>query len=498
MLRRDRAAPLRRLARRDDHADRRARRDGRRAAAGGDDERRRRALHRGRPGADPAPARDPLPRRAAPTTSTTRSRAARPRSAERRALSVGALRATPPRSSRSCSRAASRADVVTDQTSAHDPLVGYVPAGLSLEEADELRDRDPRGLRRARPRPRLPRTASRWSASSDAGAEVFDYGNSLRARGPARRLRARLRLPRLRPRLHPAALLRGQGAVPLGRALRRSRRHRRHRPRRARRVPRGRGARRAGSGWPASGSPSRGCRRGSAGSATASAAGSACASTRWCAQRRAHGPDRDRPRPPRLRLGRLALPRDRGDARRLRRDRRLAAPERARQHRLRRVAGSASTTAAGSASGARSTPGWSCVADGTELADEKLDRVLTADPGMGVIRHADAGYDRAVEVAARARRPDPDGGGTGSACHERDRSPILAVGDPVLRQPAREVTPEELASEPVQRLIDDMIETRRAAHGRRTGGEPGRRAAADRDRRGRGDNPRYPTSRRSR
>jgi urocanate hydratase len=40
-----------------------------------------------------------------------------------------------------------------------------------------------------------------------------------------------------------------------------------------------------------------------------------------------------------------------------------------------------------------------CVADGSELAAEKLDRVLTADPGMGVIRHVDAGYDRAVEVA---------------------------------------------------------------------------------------------------
>ncbi len=39
------------------------------------------------------------------------------------------------------------------------------------------------------------------------------------------------------------------------------------------------------------------------------------------------------------------------------------------------------------------------VADGTPLAAEKLERVLTNDPGMGVIRHADAGYDRAVEVA---------------------------------------------------------------------------------------------------
>jgi urocanate hydratase len=40
------------------------------------------------------------------------------------------------------------------------------------------------------------------------------------------------------------------------------------------------------------------------------------------------------------------------------------------------------------------------LADGTELAAQKLQRVLTNDPGMGVIRHVDAGYDRADEVAA--------------------------------------------------------------------------------------------------
>jgi urocanate hydratase len=39
------------------------------------------------------------------------------------------------------------------------------------------------------------------------------------------------------------------------------------------------------------------------------------------------------------------------------------------------------------------------LADGTALAAEKLARVLTNDPGMGVIRHVDAGYDRALEVA---------------------------------------------------------------------------------------------------
>lgn len=43
--------------------------------------------------------------------------------------------------------------------------------------------------------------------------------------------------------------------------------------------------------------------------------------------------------------------------------------------------------------------GQVCVADGTSLAAEKIERVLTNDPGMGVIRHVDAGYDRAGEVA---------------------------------------------------------------------------------------------------
>ena len=43
--------------------------------------------------------------------------------------------------------------------------------------------------------------------------------------------------------------------------------------------------------------------------------------------------------------------------------------------------------------------GMVVVADGTELAHERLQRVLTTDPGMGIVRHADAGYDKAIEVA---------------------------------------------------------------------------------------------------
>jgi urocanate hydratase len=43
--------------------------------------------------------------------------------------------------------------------------------------------------------------------------------------------------------------------------------------------------------------------------------------------------------------------------------------------------------------------GQVCVADGSAMAGQKIERVLTNDPAMGVIRHVDAGYDQAVEVA---------------------------------------------------------------------------------------------------
>ena len=51
------------------------------------------------------------------------------------------------------------------------------------------------------------------------------------------------------------------------------------------------------------------------------------------------------------------------------------------------------------------------VADGTDLSAEKLARVLTNDPAMGVLRHVDAGYDEAIEVADRlhVRVPTSEG-----------------------------------------------------------------------------------------
>ena len=71
------------------------------------------------------------------------------------------------------------ADIVTDQTSAHDPLT-YIPLDLSLEEADDLRDKKPdEYIDRARAA--MATHAEAMVGFLDAGAEVFDYGNSLRA-----------------------------------------------------------------------------------------------------------------------------------------------------------------------------------------------------------------------------------------------------------------------------------------------------------------------------
>ena len=76
-----------------------------------------------------------------------------------------------------------RVDIATDQTPAHDPLM-YVPAGLSLAEAAALRGADAAGYV-ARSRASMVEHCAALVALHDEGAEVFDYGNSLRAEAAA-------------------------------------------------------------------------------------------------------------------------------------------------------------------------------------------------------------------------------------------------------------------------------------------------------------------------
>jgi urocanate hydratase len=73
-----------------------------------------------------------------------------------------------------------RPELVTDQTSAHDPVGGYVPAGLSLEAATALRADDPAEYER-RAYASMAAHVEAMVGFLDAGAVVFDYGNNLRA-----------------------------------------------------------------------------------------------------------------------------------------------------------------------------------------------------------------------------------------------------------------------------------------------------------------------------
>jgi urocanate hydratase len=72
-----------------------------------------------------------------------------------------------------------KVDVVTDQTSAHDPLNGYVPAGLTLEEAAELRRSDPHAYTE-RAMESMARHVEAMLALQRNGAVTFDYGNNIR------------------------------------------------------------------------------------------------------------------------------------------------------------------------------------------------------------------------------------------------------------------------------------------------------------------------------
>jgi urocanate hydratase len=97
---------------------------------------------------------------------------------ERRPLSVGLL-ANAADVVPELARRGERFDLVTDQTAAHDPLNGYIPSGLSVEEAAALRTRDEDDyLRRARDS--IARHVEGLLEFVRAGSYVFDYGNNLR------------------------------------------------------------------------------------------------------------------------------------------------------------------------------------------------------------------------------------------------------------------------------------------------------------------------------
>jgi urocanate hydratase len=100
-------------------------------------------------------------------------------------------------------------DVVTDQTSAHDPLDGYIPLGVAAEEAPDLRRTDPDGYV-ARSRVSMARHCEAMVALMRRGAVVFDYGNNLRAEAQQGGFADRLRIG-VRPGIPPTAICGGRG-----------------------------------------------------------------------------------------------------------------------------------------------------------------------------------------------------------------------------------------------------------------------------------------------
>ena len=70
-------------------------------------------------------------------------------------------------------------DVLTDQTSAHDPLNGYIPSGMSLEEAAKLRGENPEEYVK-RSKASMAKHVEAMLEMMDKGAITFDYGNNIR------------------------------------------------------------------------------------------------------------------------------------------------------------------------------------------------------------------------------------------------------------------------------------------------------------------------------
>jgi urocanate hydratase len=141
---------------------------------------------------------------------------------ERRALSVAVVMNAAPALEELVRRGV-RVDVLTDQTSAHDMLRGYVPDGMSLDEAAGLRAR--RG--RLRRREHGHRDAARAGDARAPACRRRDV--RLRQQHPHCRVRCRgprcVPDPGVHPGVHPAAVLRGEGPLSVGGALRRPGRH---------------------------------------------------------------------------------------------------------------------------------------------------------------------------------------------------------------------------------------------------------------------------------
>jgi urocanate hydratase len=288
-------------------------------------------------------------------------------------------------------------DVLTDQTSAHDLRVGYIPAGLSLADAGALRESDPAGYE-GRVLDSMVQHVEAMLALQAKGAVTFDYGNNLRGQvADHRGMRDAFRIPGFVPEFIRPLFCRGAGpfrwaalsgdprdiaatddavleTFPEKESL-------------------ARWIRQARAKVHFQGLPARICwleygERAEMGERM----------NRLVKQGKVRAPiviGRDH-----LDTGSVASPNRETEAMR---DGSDAIADWPLLNALLNTACGASWVSlhhgGGVGIGYSIHAGMVCVADGTEMADRRLARVLTADPGTGVMRHADAGYPLAIETA---------------------------------------------------------------------------------------------------
>jgi len=301
------------------------------------------------------------------------------------------------------------ADIVTDQTSAHDPLNGYIPNRMSVNEALQLREHDADEYVR-RSRAAIAAHCAAMVGFMDAGSEVFDYGNSLRAEARLGGFERAFAYPGFVPAYVRPLFCDGKGPFRWV-ALSGDPRDIAATDRAVLEEfpedePLARWIHNASERIAFQGLPARIC---------------------WLGygERRRLGLRFNEM----VRAGELRAPivigRDHLDSGS------VASPYRETEgmadesdaiadwpllNALVNTAAGASWVSihhgGGVGIGRSIHAGMVCVADGSELAAEKLDRVLTTDPGTGVARHADAGYDRALAVASErgVRIPMAEGG----------------------------------------------------------------------------------------
>ena len=288
-------------------------------------------------------------------------------------------------------------DVVTDQTSAHDLRLGYIPAGLSLDAADALRQADPAAYQDA-VLDSMEAHVSAMLALQRAGAVAFDYGNNLR--GQVADLRGRtdaFEIPGFVPEYVRPLFCRGSGPfrwaalsgdpadiAATDDAILDLFPHNEHLAR---------WIRLAREKVPFQGLPARICWLEYGERAEAGERFNWLVDTGRVSAPLVIGRDH-------LDTGSVASPHRETEGMR---DGSDAIGDWPLLNAMLNTACGASWVSlhhgGGVGIGYSMHSGMVCVADGTAAGGERLRRVLTADPGTGVMRHADAGYPEAIETA---------------------------------------------------------------------------------------------------